>query len=96
MSTDKKELNKKIVSMLNDISALLTAGADEKQKEFNDFKKHILDECKRGSQSMQELYTWCQLHYNASTQQLDVFDKVLSLKKLFEDLASTINNVKNK
>lgn len=46
MGTDKKELNKKIVSMLNDISALLTAGADEKQKEFNDFKKHILDECK--------------------------------------------------
>ena len=96
MGTDKKELNKKIVSMLNDISALLTAGADEKQKEFNDFKKHILDECKRGSQSMQELYTWCQLNYNASTQGIDVFDDVLEIKKRFDELATRAKNLKKK
>lgn len=96
MSTANNDFNARFASKLNKISDLLLASTDEKQKEFNDFKKHIVDSCNEGSQSMQELYTWCQLHYNASTQQLDVFDKVLSLKKLFEDLASTINNVKNK
>ena len=66
---------------------------NEKSDDFNNFKKHIVDACNEQAQKMQELYTWCQTNYNASTQGIEPFDKIADIKTQLEEFAKNIQNL---
>ena len=67
---------------------------NEKADEFNAFKKNIVDACNEQAQKSQELYAWCQMNYNAFTQGIEPFDKIVEIKTQLEEFAKSIQDSK--
>ena len=67
---------------------------NQKVDDFNAFKKHIVDACNEQAQKLQELYTWCQMNYNAFTQGIEPFEKIVEIKTQLEEFAKSIQDSK--
>ena len=83
------KIAKELIRIAKEISA-----TDEKKKDFNAFKKHIVDACNEQAQKLQELYNWCQMNYNAFTQGIEPFEKIVEIKTQLENFAKSIQNSK--
>ena len=63
---------------------------NQKVDDFNAFKKHIVDAYNEQTQKLQELYTLCQMNYNAFIQRIEPFEKIVEIKTQMEKFAKSI------